>query len=280
MAVTRASFSHHTALLLIELLQVQVMNLRPLILSFCLPGAALILAAYIFHQRGDAQTRIPQPVLVELFTSEGCSSCPPADRLLSELDRRQDVPGASVIVLSEHVDYWNHLGWRDPYSLPQWSERQNTYARQFQLDSVYTPQAVVDGSRQVVGSDSGELRAAIGSSSRRKKLGIQIQSVSRSGDMLETQIAADAAQNAILYAVVADDKDRSSVAKGENAGRQLEHVAVARTMIALKMLHGASVSEKFQIAMGMGAQSLRTRLVVFIQEKNSGQVLAIASRGL
>src|SRR5689334_4635092 len=109
------------------------------------------------------------PVIVELFTSEGCSSCPPADALLARLEKNQPVAGAEVIPLALHVDYWNHLGWADPFSSHQFSERQGEYAAVFGNDSVYTPQMVVDGVREFNGSNSSLAQEAIAKAARESK---------------------------------------------------------------------------------------------------------------
>ena len=117
------------------------------------------------------------PVFVELFTPEGCSDCPPADALLEKLDRYQPVSGAGLIVLSEHMDYWDDIGWRDPYSSREYTERQGAYAGQFGLGSVYTPQMVIDGHLQVVGSDERGAVAAIESARKAEKVPVSVSSI-------------------------------------------------------------------------------------------------------
>ena len=142
---------------------------------FCCLALAASSAASL--QAASDSPQPPSPaVLVELFTSEGCSSCPPADRLLAALDRQQPVPGTTIVVLSEHVDYWDHAGWRDPFSSHQWTERQNDYGRQFGLDSVYTPQMVIDGSTQASGSDGRAVLSAIERSAKQPHIEIAISS--------------------------------------------------------------------------------------------------------
>lgn len=120
---------------------------------------ALGLAALAVAGSTPATGRIP--VLLELFTSEGCSSCPPADRLLATLDERQPEARAELIVLSEHVDYFNYLGWKDPFSAEVFSERQESFSGKPHFDGVYTPQLVVDGRFGFVGSDDAAASAAI-----------------------------------------------------------------------------------------------------------------------
>src|ERR1044072_3572695 len=130
----------------------------------------------------DQPLEQPKVVLVELFTSEGCSSCPPADALLERLDRAQPVAGAQIIVLSEHVDYWNHIGWADPYSSPAFSARQQQYARRFRTQGPYTPQMVVDGRTEFVGSDARSAESSIRDAFGQPKVAVRITASEGSAD--------------------------------------------------------------------------------------------------
>src|SRR6516164_6714157 len=142
--------------------------------------AALLLFAGLERSHGEwpaARRRngVPRLVVVELFTSEGCSSCPPADALLKELSEQQPLQGVQVIALEEHVDYWNHLGWTDPFSSTEFSQRQSDYARIFGNDGVYTPQMVVDGQSEFVGSRGGSAKEAIQKAARLPKFEIALR---------------------------------------------------------------------------------------------------------
>jgi hypothetical protein len=181
----------------------------------------------------DAKT----PVVVELFTSEGCSSCPPADTLLKQLATEQPIKGVEVIALAEHVDYWNHLGWRDPFSAKQFSDRQYAYARTLRLDNVYTPQMIVDGHTEFLGSDGGSAQAAITQAATTPKAPIQITQTKRDGTTkggvaldihigtLTDLLPGDKAKVSLL---ITEDKLSSNVPRGENAGRHLAHYGVVR----------------------------------------------------
>ncbi len=257
------------------------MRVPSTLLIHAVPATALAVLLCLFLITGRARsTDRPQPVLVELFTSEGCSSCPPADRLLMELDRKQPVPGATIVVLSEHVDYWNSLGWRDPYSSHQWSERQDAYARKFGLDSVYTPQMVIDGDRQATGSDSGAVREAIGQSASQPKLPIEISAATRENGSVQIAFTAGAAPNAKLYAALADESDRSSVEHGENAGRTLDHVAVARSLGPVAALQSSPIQKTVEITVPHDADKQHLRLILFAQDGKSGRILGVSAREL
>lgn len=254
---------------------------------FSLFSGLLVLtaAASISAAADSSSTRVP--VLLELFTSEGCSSCPPADRLLEVLDQKQPVVGAELIVLSEHVDYWDRLGWRDPFSSPQYTARQEEYASKFSRDGVYTPQLVVDGRFGFVGSDGREATLAIQRAMREQKIGIAISHVARDGNQVTAHIESSASEQntkgakAVLYLAVADNRAESHVTRGENGGRNLAHVGVARVLRQVGTIDIESAFTKdVTLSIPPGALSNGMRLVAFIQDPRTGHVLGVSVQNL
>ncbi len=252
--------------------------------------AALILGAgplAVIGRRGagDAAAGNPAaraPVLVELFTSEGCSSCPPADQVLAGLARSQPVNGALVIPLSEHVDYWNHLGWADPYSSKQFSERQGAYAAGFGSSGVYTPQVVVDGRVELVGSDQSGVERAIASAAREPKLEMAV-SRGATPSSLRVSVAPStalpkAAGAQVLLAIVEDDL-QSQVSRGENSGRRLLHMAVVRRLLVVGVLpDGQAFEKEILVAPDPSWKPEHLRAVAFVAEATTGRILG-AARG-
>ena len=219
------------------------------------------------------------PVLVELFTSEGCSSCPPADRLLVDLDRSQPVPGANLIVLSEHVDYWNSQGWKDPWSAAFFSDRQSRYSDHFGLSSVYTPQLVVNGEAQASGNDWSQAKQECQKALAEQKIPIRISGVSLEGTNslhahLETDALPGSVKKADLYVVVALDHAESDVKAGENNGRKLSHVAVVQSLTKVGSLEkGKSFAQDVQVKLNSKADPGNLRVIAFVQEPGPGKVL-------
>jgi hypothetical protein len=219
------------------------------------------------------------PVVVELFTSEGCSSCPPADALLQRLDQSQPVNGAQLIVLSEHVDYWNDIGWNDPYSSHEYSERQSAYAAQFGNGSIYTPQMVVDGRFEFVGSDERRASQAIREAAKEPKAPVHISFGSSNDEATVVHVeagpllSAGGRQSAGVFLALADNSDESQVSRGENAGRRLQHVAVLRNLTRIGTVDASS---KFSCDINLDLKSknhANLRLVVIVQEPDAGRVL-------
>jgi hypothetical protein len=251
-------------------------------LSFLAAVIAGFVVVPICRAAESSSARVP--VLLELFTSEGCSSCPPADRLLEILDEKQPEAGADLIVLSEHVDYWNSLGWKDPFSSPQYSARQQDYTNRYHFDGVYTPQLVVDGRYGFVGSDGKEASGAIQKAIRQRKIPIVISNLARNGDQVNARIELPTSENltgpsGILYVALADSRQESHVARGENGGHTLSHVAVARVLKQVGPIDpGTSVRDiALPIQQGSGNG---LRLVAFIQDSRSGRVLGVAQQAL
>lgn len=229
----------------------------------------------------NAETSGPRrPILLELFTSEGCSSCPPADRLLEMLDRSQPVSGAVLIVLSEHVDYWNRLGWTDPYSSPLFTERQQEYVRHLHLDGAYTPQLVIDGQADFIGSDERAIRAGIVRAETRPKAAISVRAQRAGPEVRVSLEVGDRMRPADLYLALANDPAQSRVTRGENSGRTLRHVAVVRGLVWVGTLpaHGAFAKELTLPLKNENAQPWR--VVTFLQDSGSKQILGAAEARL
>lgn len=231
----------------------------------------------------------PVPVLAELFTSEGCSSCPPADDLLRHLLETQPIDGVEVIAISEHVDYWNRLGWRDPFSSAQFSERQGEYARALGCGQIYTPQVVVAGHIDAVGNDADAVRRALLEAAHDARATLSVSASREAGGraavkVVVSQMPAQAATSTIEVVVaVLEDGLVTEVARGENARKRLRHDAVARVLIPIgRLLPSSSGGEFTQLidlagaSAGAGA-SRRLRVVAFLQDRKTRAVVGVGS---
>lgn len=239
--------------------------------------ASIFIAASSGSRAAEPTARIP--VLAELFTSEGCSSCPPADALLRKLDQLQPVEKAQIIVLSEHVDYWNSLGWKDPFSSEKFTERQELYAHNLQADK-YTPQMVIDGRWQVLGSDEKAIQAAVARAVEKPKSAVRIVAATRDGKEAVIGVAADALPSGKkdVWVAIADDHDETSVRKGENAGRTIAHVSVVRSLSKAGTVSKSSPFEK-TVRVPLTAPTADMRVVVFIADLG-GPVVALTTQRL
>lgn len=226
---------------------------------------------------GLAQPRTP--VVVELFTSEGCSSCPPADELLSRLDR--EFPEYEIITLGEHVDYWDELGWLDRFSSPLFSARQSEYGQLFQVESVYTPQMVINGQAQCLGSDLDAVRRAIRAVGRAPQAMAEITK-HRDHDMWNIKVGQfpqGVRETEILLAIV-EDNIRTQVGAGENAGRRLLHNSVVRSMTRLAVVDpkkNAGYTAQTKLNLGRSWDRRNVRVVLLAQDRVSRRIVGAAS---
>ena len=242
-------------------------------------------ASSVSADQAPAPARMPDPqstpVLVELFTSEGCSSCPPADALLSRLSRTQPVVGANIIVLEEHVTYWDDLGWKDPFSSDAATERQRAYSRAFGGEEIYTPQMIVDGQIEFVGSSGQEALRVIDGASRTPKPAIRL-SWQENGALAihaDQPLGQEAGSSAQIFFAITEDMLHSNVKRGENAGRGLEHTGVVRQLIPLDKSTASPEAFSATIPVRPAHEWNRANLraVVFAQDRRSHQVLAAAA---
>jgi hypothetical protein len=220
----------------------------------------LLVAAIAASMLAGGADSVRAPILVELFTSEGCSSCPPADRLLESLDPQ-------VIVLSEHVDYWDRLGWRDPYSAHANTQRQESYARVLATKGPYTPEMVIDGVTEFVGNDAARAMEEIARARSRPKTGVHL---SRTAAGVEVQIEP-AAKAADVWLALADDSGTSQVTAGENMGLRLHHVAILRSLRKIGAIKRGAAFDRTVEAPADG------RVIVFVQDSGLGKVYGVGS---
>ncbi len=237
-----------------------------LALSFILTVFALTISS--LSSLAESANTTPTPVLIELFTSEGCSSCPPADRFLEELDSKQPIPGAQLIVLSEHVTYWNSEGWKDPFSLQDVTARQSEYGNQFKLASVYTPQMVVDGESQFTGSDIHAAQESVKKSISEPKIPVHITSMLDSPGKLKAHVEAGEGSGTV-YVALALNHAESKVLHGENGGHRLTHVAVVQSLEQVGNLKkDKEFARDVEIKIPRDADPGNLRVVAFIQQSN------------
>jgi hypothetical protein len=229
-----------------------------------------------------------ETVVVELFTSEGCSSCPPADELLKQLSEQQPLDGVEVVGLEEHVDYWNHLGWTDPFSSSEFSQRQSDYARVFGNDGVYTPQMIVDGERELVGSRSLSAREAIHKAASLRKFVISIEPAASANPheavlqlRIENPNGVSPRGGLELWAAVTEKNLQSDVKGGENSGEVLRHGPVVRSLEKLSVPTNAA-GYQTQIRLPLGPQWKPENLaaVVFLAEEGSQRIVGAGTISL
>jgi hypothetical protein len=265
-----------------------------------LPLLALGTLFLVTPHANPPRTAVPQPqaalaqsartpVIVELFTSEGCSSCPPAEELLSKLETSQPIEGAEIIGLEEHVDYWNHDGWVDSYSSADWTLRQQEYVDRFKGKTPYTPQMIVDGQTQFTGNSAHDALDAIREAAHRPKAQISITaqtSTKSDAAQFEVQVGSLASfpdkEPSDVWLAVTEEGLETAVKAGENAGKNLQHAAIVRSLHkigAVPFKDSSPFVTNQQVKFKANWKKENLHIVVFVQERKSLRILgATAAR--
>lgn len=210
------------------------------------------------------------PVVVELFTSEGCSSCPPADGVLLQLSQG-GLKGEDVILLGEHVDYWNYIGWTDRFSSKQFSQRQGEYAGALHAE-VYTPQMVIDGREQFVGNDAAEVDSRIAAAGKQPKPA-QVSLTWEGNSRLRVAVQAPPAVQGKVVLAITEDGLSTQVANGENGGRTLHHAAVVRTLQEIGVLRDGKFESTADVPVAAGWNRSQLKAIVLVQELRTMKIV-------
>ncbi len=251
--------------------------------AVCVASAILgaIMLAIAPAGAGDASPVPGHPVVVELFTAQGCSSCPPADRLLTELGGES---GGRIIPLAFHVDFWNHDGWTDPFSSADWTKRQVAYAKKLGLQQVYTPQAIVDGSVELVGSRGTELRAAVDAAAGKPAAAIAlklepVESKVRVQADVELPEALSKSGSWELVFAVYETGLVTPVRSGENGGKTLQNDYVVRTLRRGDRVRATS-TQSATLSLDKSWNRERLGVAAFLQDPSTLEIRGASARAL
>lgn len=244
-------------------------NRFSLVQGILMLAVVAVLGAMAFRPLAAAKRKA---VVVELFTSEGCSSCPPADELLTKMGSKSSSNGAEVIPLGFHVDYWNDLGWKDRFSSHAYTDRQEKYALKFRLDGPYTPQMVVDGQAQLVGNDSGDAENAVTQAATRQQQAEVKLSWASPEKLLVVVTGADKAAQMDVRLAITENNLSTNVGAGENNGHVLHHSAVVRDFRVLGQLSNGSFRSEITIKPDKEWKLNDLRAVAFVQAAPQGSI--------
>jgi hypothetical protein len=246
---------------------------------------ALVPLTYLAHAAPPDTQPTAVPIVIELFTSEGCSSCPPADVFVQKLDTYQPIQGAQLIVLSEHVTYWDQQGWKDPNSSAALTERQSSYEGALGLKDVFTPQMIINGDQQVSLENPQHIQDVLEKERATPRIPVRITSVTvdpANPSLLRAHVETNAnsgKHNADVYVALALDHVESQVLRGENGGKHLVHVGVVQQLTKVgKLSKGKTFSDDVQLKLKPGEDPKNLRLVAFVQESGPGKLLGAAMR--
>jgi hypothetical protein len=251
------------------------------IVAGLLAGSAAV--AYARHKN---DTTAPIPVVVELFTSEGCSSCPPIDTFLRKVDTFQPIKGVQVIGIEEHVDYWNQDGWVDPYSALEWTERQEAYVMKFKDKTPFTPQLVVAGDKEMVGANTTQIFSAIRQAAEQENVQVSVQPGTADGkDAQQFSVRVTSAGSAKpakadVWLAVTENGLEMQVTSGENSGRTLQHASVIRSLEKIGTLSdktAAAFTADPRVKFKSSWKKPNLHIVVFVQDHKSLQIVGAGS---
>jgi hypothetical protein len=243
----------------------------------------MAIAAFALASAPTAAQSPTTPVLVELFTSEGCRDCPPADTVLQSLLDASPVAGVQVIGLGQHVVYWDRLGWKDRFSSAALTDRQRVYATRFASESIYTPQMVVDGRAEFVGSDASAARKAIERALKTLHGVVKIEVQDGAANRVPVTVVVrdlpslDRGDRADILVAVTEDGLRSSVTRGENNGKLLRHAAVVRSMTTIGEAAATGGEARTEIPIASDWRRDNLKMVAFVQARKDRAVLASAA---